>query len=203
MLEFWNDRYNEEEFAYGEGPNEFFKEQLERLTPGKILLPADGEGRNAVYAAKKGWDVFAFDQSESGKNKALGLAAQEKVTIDFSIDDLNHFDYPEESFDAIAMIYVHMPEAMRAKVHQKLCRMLKPGGTLILEGFNKEHLKFNSENPKAGGPKTIDLLFSYEELKADFCDMEILFLEETVTHLNEGKYHVGESAVIRLISKKN
>lgn len=203
MLEFWNDRYNEDDYAYGEEPNAFYKGQLSKLTPGKILLPAEGEGRNAVFAAKMGWDVIAFDQSESGKNKALGLAAQEKVKIDFSIDDLNHFDYHEESFDAVAMIYVHMPGQMRTKVHQKLFRMLKPGGTLILEGFNKEHLKFNSENPKAGGPKTIDLLFSYEELKSDFCDMEILFLEETVTHLNEGNYHVGESAVIRLIARKN
>ena len=202
MVEFWNERYKESDYAYGERPNEFFKNQLEKLSPGKILLPADGEGRNAVFAAKKGWEVVAFDQSISGKEKALQLADKENVIIDFQIDDLNHFNYPEESFDAVAMIYVHMPKEMRTKVHQKLCSLLKPGGTLILEGFSKEHLAYSAKNPQAGGPKAIDLLFSHEELTADFCDLKIEFLEETITHLNEGNYHVGESAVIRMIAKK-
>lgn len=46
--------------AYGTEPNAFFKAQLDQLTPGRLLLPAEGEGRNAVYAAKKGWEVAAF-----------------------------------------------------------------------------------------------------------------------------------------------
>jgi hypothetical protein len=48
MKEFWNERYANEEYAYGEEPNEFFKQELARLQPGRILLPADGEGRNGV-----------------------------------------------------------------------------------------------------------------------------------------------------------
>lgn len=57
MKEFWNDRYSRNDFAYGEEPNEYFKEQLAKINPGRILLPADGEGRNGVFAAKKGWQV--------------------------------------------------------------------------------------------------------------------------------------------------
>lgn len=57
----WNERYSKEEFAYGEEPNQYLKEQLEKLDVGKILFPAEGEGRNGVYAAKLGWNVFAFD----------------------------------------------------------------------------------------------------------------------------------------------
>ena len=116
--------------------------------------------------------------------------------------DLLHLDYAEDSFDAIALIYVHMPAAMRTKVHQNLCKLLKQGGKLILEGFNKDHLQYNSVNSKAGGPQVAELLFSYAELKKDFCDMEINLIEEIVTHLNEGVYHVGESAVLRLVATK-
>ena len=57
----WNERYSKEEFAYGEEPNQYLKEQLEKLAVGKILFAAEGEGRNGVYAAKLGWNVFAFD----------------------------------------------------------------------------------------------------------------------------------------------
>lgn len=203
MLEFWNDRYNENEYAYGEYPNVFFKEELDKLRPGKLLLPADGEGRNAVYAATKGWDVSAFDQSEAGKAKAHQLAKKKNVTIDFQIHDLLELAYPPESFDVIALIYVHTPPSIRTKIHRGLCKLLKPGGKLILEGFHKDHLKYNSVNPKAGGPKMADLLFSYEELKEDFSDLDINMLEEITTHLDEGEYHVGQSAVIRMVATKN
>jgi len=76
MIDFWNARYAAAEYAYGTEPNAFFKAQLDQLTPGRLLLPAEGEGRNAVYAAKKGWEVVAFDQSDAGQKKALKLAKE-------------------------------------------------------------------------------------------------------------------------------
>lgn len=72
----WDDRYKSEEFAYGEEPNNYLKEQLEKLNPSTILFPAEGEGRNAVFAAKLGWKVSAFDISEEGKTKPLNLLKQ-------------------------------------------------------------------------------------------------------------------------------
>ena len=87
MKDFWNQRYAEEEYAYGTEPNAFFKAQLDQRTPGRLLLPAEGEGRNAVYAALKGWDVVAFDQSESGKTKAMKLAHQAGVAVSYLVED--------------------------------------------------------------------------------------------------------------------
>jgi hypothetical protein len=80
--------------------------------------------------------------------------------------------------------------------------MLKPGGVLILEGFSKQHLEFNSRNPQAGGPKDLGMLFSEEELQDDFSGFRIQFLEERIVNLNEGKFHRGESAVVRLVAEK-
>ena len=60
MKEFWNSRYQEKEYAYGLEPNLFFKSELIKLIPGKALFPAEGEGRNAVFAAKSGWEVTAL-----------------------------------------------------------------------------------------------------------------------------------------------
>ena len=76
MLQFWEERYGQEQYAYGKEPNQFFKEQIEMLAPGKILFPAEGEGRNSVYAALKGHEVHAFDLSSEGKKKAELLTNQ-------------------------------------------------------------------------------------------------------------------------------
>ena len=89
MKDFWNDRYGRAEYAYGKEPNVFFKEQLDQLQPGKILLPAEGEGRNAVYAAEKGWQASAYDWSENAYKKAMQLAEEKKVNIDYQICSLS------------------------------------------------------------------------------------------------------------------
>ena len=83
MKEFWDARYKDSAFAFGEEPNEYFKEQISNLKPGKLLMPAEGEGRNAVFAAKLGWDVHAFDQSLNGQKKAMDLALKNKVNINY------------------------------------------------------------------------------------------------------------------------
>ena len=81
----WDDRYSNKEYAYGTEPNNFLKEQLQNLPIGSIFFPAEGEGRNAVYAAKLGWLATAFDISIEGKNKALQLAKINNVTINYQV----------------------------------------------------------------------------------------------------------------------
>ncbi len=202
MKDFWNARYGEEVYAYGTAPNVFFSSEFKKILPGKALFPAEGEGRNAVFAACCGWEVVAFDQSDAGRTKALQLAAAKGVEIDYIVTSVTDFDAKEEAFDALVLVYAHFPEPVRKIFHQKLARMLKPGGYLVLEGFSKRHLEFNSVNERAGGPKDWSMLFSLEELTADFSDFEIQFSEETTVQLNEGLYHVGESAVVRLVGRK-
>ena len=103
----WDERYKEPTYAYGKGPNIFFKEWLEEFTPGTILMPADGEGRNGVFAACLGWKVTYFDLSIEGKQKALALAKKFNVTADYIVADLKQLDFNKESFDAIGLIYAH------------------------------------------------------------------------------------------------
>src|SRR5579859_182874 len=89
----WDDRYRSEEFAYGEKPNNFLKEQLEKLPVGAFLFPAEGECRNAVFAATLGWKVSACDISIEGKNKALRLAKANHVAIDYKVAELESLNY--------------------------------------------------------------------------------------------------------------
>lgn len=197
MSDFWNQRYAAIEYAYGTEPNQFYKEQLENLEPGKILFPAEGEGRNAVYAATKGWQVSAFDLSSEGKRKALLLADKNNVTLDYQITSYENIQFAQESFDAIVLIYAHVHPLKRKEYHQKLVSYLKKGGTLILEGFSKKQINNNT-----GGPRDVNMLFSKDDLQEDFSSFKILNISETDTILEEGLFHRGNASVIRVIGKK-
>lgn len=202
MKEFWDERYATEEYVYGKEANLFLRAQLAELKPGKALFPAEGEGRNAVHAATLGWDVSAFDISESAKIKAGRLAQEKGVSIDYRVGTLDHLDFEDNSFDLIVLIFAHFPTNLRRDIHQQLLKLLKPGGMVILEAFSKKHLQFNSKNPKAGGPKEVSMLFSQSELKEDFKSLSQFVFEEKELFLEEGAYHVGQSAVIRFLGKK-
>ncbi|MCI4670100.1 MAG: methyltransferase domain-containing protein [Bacteroidia bacterium] len=195
--EHWDKRYSEEEFAYGITPNSFFADQIQQFAKGKILLPAEGQGRNAVFAARLGWDVSAFDYSPVAKERALKLAESENVSISYHVIDFRELDLPAEEYDVVALIFNHMPADLRRVVHKKIVDSLKPGGRLLLEAFHKNQLGRTS-----GGPKSLELLYSEAELNEDFSGMEIISLEETIAVLDEGPYHQGEAILIRLLARK-
>lgn len=199
----WDDRYRENEFAYGEEPNNYLKEQLEKLDAGSILFPAEGEGRNAVFAAKRGWTVSAFDISSEGRKKALSLAAKNDVTIDYQVGELQNLNYTVGQFDAIALIYAHFPAEIKSQIHRSLDTYLRPGGIVIFEAFSKKHIEYLAKDPKMGGPKDIGSLFSIDEIKADFPNYDALELYETEIDLSEGLYHVGRGSVIRFVGRKS
>jgi SAM-dependent methyltransferase len=202
MKEMWDERYGQVEFAYGEEPNAFLKEQLNGIQLGKALFPAEGEGRNSVYTASLGWEIEAFDLSEEGKQKALKLATLKNVQINYQVGEFQQFNYEKESFDLIALIYAHFPASKKSEYHMELNQYLKKGGLIIFEAFSKNHLEYVTKNPKIGGPKDIDMLFSIEELKSDFSNFDILLLEEKEVELNEGLYHNGIGSVIRFVGRK-
>ncbi len=201
MQSFWNERYSQPEYAYGKAPNAFFREQISALTPGRLLLPAEGEGRNGVFAAGMGWQVSAFDYSTAAKEKALLLAKEQGVSIDYITADIDALPYEPASFDVIALIFAHFPAGVKHTCHKLWDHYLKPGGMVILEAFSKDHIRYNADG-KAGGPRDVDMLYDTSELLADFPGYEILLLDQIETHLSEGLYHNGLSSVVRFVAKK-
>jgi hypothetical protein len=194
---FWNERYQNNETVYGLLPNVFFKHCIDKINTGKLLLPAEGEGRNAVYAAKNGWDVTAFDYSEVAKEKALKMAMSHQVTFVYQTTNFLSFQAETASMDAVALIYAHMPPEIRSEFHHKMAYWVKKGGYVILEAFNPLQLELQS-----GGPKDVSMLYTPEMLKNDFPehDWKIELLETTETELSEGPFHEGKAQVIRLLA---
>ncbi len=196
MNKFWDLRYAGEDFAYGTEPNNFFREMIDSLPPGRILLPGEGEGRNAVYAARNDWQVTAFDQSTTGRQKALQLAEENNVKIDYHISTAEEF-LCDKDFDAVGIVFLHLQPDLRTDFHRKLIDCLNPGGIIFMEVFEKRQIKKST-----GGPKNTDMLYSIEELKHDLQTLDIKSINETAVHLREGPYHNGEAHVIRLVAKK-
>ena len=195
---FWDDRYSQDEFVYGKGPNEFFKDELRRLKRGTLLLPCEGEGRNAVYAAQKGWHVDAFDFSQKGKDKCLALAEEANVTVNnFWIQSAEDFQPFEDYYDAVALLFCHIEPDSLYEFHQKMVKALKSGGTLLFEGFSKEQLQYNS-----GGPPVEERLVNQKIIKETFKGLNFQILNKSVVQLDEGEYHQGEGSVIRMIGHK-
>lgn len=198
----WDARYQQPDYAYGKLPNAFFAQQLDLLEPGLLLLPAEGEGRNAVYAALNGWMVEAFDISLQGRKKALALAYAMNVNVNYRLGGLDELDYPKDRFDAIGLVYAHFLPSDRKAYHQKLTTLLKPGGVLILEGFAKANLEYKRRNPGIGGPDNQEALFDVDSVREEFTGLDVILLEETETELREGLYHNGTGKVIRFVGQK-
>jgi SAM-dependent methyltransferase len=194
---FWDQRYASQDFAYGVEANAYLASVLSSLPPGRILLPGEGEGRNAVFAARLNWDVLAIDFSEEGRKKALQLASRSNVSLDYVVERLEEYLPPAEAFDSVGLIFVHLPSGLRSIVHHRCAQALRPGGFIVLEAFTPEQLRFSS-----GGPKDFELLYTSEVLKDDFSGLEIVSLEEKTVVLKEGAYHDGEAAVVRMLARK-
>lgn len=197
MQQFWNDRYTDHDNVYGMNPNVFYKQELDKLPPGKLLLPGEGEARNAIYAAKQGWDVTAFDSSNKAVEKGLGNAKQAAVNINYIHADTASFKVVPNTFNAIALVYFHLLPEQRIPFHQKLIEWLKPGGILIIECFNPQQL-----GKLSGGPKDINMLYSEEMLRNDFSALNIKECFTTTQVLDEGDFHKGEAELIRFVATK-
>jgi SAM-dependent methyltransferase len=195
--DFWEERFKNADYAYGTEPNEFFKAFIDGCQPGKLLLPAEGEGRNAVYAARKGWDVSAFDFSLNARRKALELAIRKNVTINYFVADIEFHELLEEDFDVIALIHIHFAPSTRKFIHGKMLHSLKKEGFLVIEAFSKNQIRFTS-----GGPSNPEMLYSVDDLKEDFDSLDIQILYQTEIEMNEGEFHQGTASVIRFVATK-
>lgn len=196
MSDFWNNKYSSEEFVYGKDPNVFFKSIIDTLTPGKILIPGAGEGRDAVYAATIGWNVLAFDQSAIGKQKALTYAKEKHVNIAYEVMDALDFDFAKDNYDAIALIYFHLPPSARQQFYTKVKRSLRRDGLIILEAFNPKQIDNSS-----GGPSDKSMLITADLLKEELASLQILECGEHRIDLHEGKGHSGKADVVRFVGK--
>jgi SAM-dependent methyltransferase len=198
--QFWNERFDKEEFIFGKEPNEYLVEQTKRyLKPkDKVLCIADGEGRNGVWLAKQGMKVIGFDASDIALAKAKQFAKDNQVEVDYSFSDTDSFTWQENSYDAVIGIFIQFADpAMRARIFKQTYKALKPGGYFILQGYTPKQLVY-----KTGGPSLIEHLYTEEMIRDLAKEFEILDLRCYEKELSEGVRHTGMSALLGLVAQK-
>lgn len=197
MASAWDERFGGEGFAYGTEPNRWLEAQAHRLRPGsRVLSLAEGEGRNAVWLAARGHRLHAVDGSGVGLEKARRLAAARGVAIEATVADLADFEPRPGAYDAVVLIFLHLPPPLRALVHARAEAALAPGGLVILEAFTPRQLANSS-----GGPRQAELLYEPAALAADFPGIAWEALREEVAELDEGPLHQGRAALVRGVGR--
>jgi len=199
--EMWDERFSSDQYAYGKEANIWLSERVSQINPpanNRALFPADGEGRNAVWAARIGWNSEVFDLSIVGKQKCHLLAQEHAVTVDYEVDDLALREFPQQSYDLIACSWFHTPSEIR-KVHMpRMLHSLKSGGHFVMEGYHTSQMPLHS-----GGPKSLDLLFDLDEVLGELVGqkapkMHIIHTAVTSTVLDESALHKGRARVVRI-----
>lgn len=193
----WDERYSEPGYSYGTAPNDFLVSVVDIIPKGKILSLAEGEGRNAVYLASLGYEVTGVDGSEVGLCKAVELATARGVNITTIQADLSKFEIETEQWDGIIACYCHVPSVIRTPLHQAVVRGLKPGGVFVLEAFSKDQLSYDT-----GGPQSLDMLMSLDELKHEFAGLELVSAVQMEREVREGSRHTGLASVIQIVAVK-
>lgn len=194
----WNERFATENYLFGDKPNRYLLEKISLLQKGKALSIADGEGRNSVWLATQGFEVDAFDFSPVAIEKAQKLAHAHQVRVNFHCSDWQNFDWQPEQYDTIAGIFFQFadPES-RTKLFEKLNYALKPGGTLIIQGYGKSQMQY-----KSGGPGILENLYDEELLLSFFSGYKTLDLRTYLEEVDEGPGHSGMSALVGFVGQK-
>jgi len=206
---FWNERYGKGEFAYGKLPHNFLNEFIEKHyllpisgekleRPLKALCICDGEGRNSIYLARKGFEVTAMDFSEVGMTKLTSWATEENLPIEAIVCDLATFEFGEQKWDLVVSIFAHVPPDIRKQAHEKIIPSLRPNGVFLFVAYHPSNIGRGT-----GGPQAAPLCATMEQIAAEInlSAMVTLLVEELEEVVDEGPFHTGLAAVTRVVAK--
>ena len=199
--DFWNKRFNTPDYIFGKAPNEYLQAQawLHLKKGDSVLCVADGEGRNSVWLAKQGMRVDAFDLSEIALSKAVALATEEAVQVQFSLASSDTWEWEPNQYDAVVGIFIQFANpVMRARLFAQMASTLRPGGVLIVQGYTPKQLEF-----KTGGPSILEHLYTDDMIRNLIGDLEVIDLCVYEKSLSEGPKHTGMSALLGLVARKS
>ncbi|GIN72098.1 methyltransferase [Bacillus sp. J14TS2] len=193
----WHERFSMDEYFYGKEPNLFLVQATKQLPKGKILCIAEGEGRNSVFLASRGYDVTAWDFAQSGIEKTKRLAEDRGVIVNTEWHDLADVAWEEEEWDAIIHIFGHFPTPIFERTVEGIRKALKPGGYYVSELYTKEQIEYGT-----GGPKEIENLCDPATLLSRFSDYFIQHFYIGEVERIEGQGHTGVAHVVQSIFRK-
>ncbi|NXY98465.1 class I SAM-dependent methyltransferase [Streptomyces sp. BR123] len=133
---FWDSRYRESDRIWSGSPNAALVREVAGLAPGRALDLGCGEGADAVWLARQGWQVTGTDISEVALERAAAHAAEAGVAdrVDLRRHDLTE-SFPAGEFDLVSACFLHnYGDFPRARVLRTAAAAVAPGGILLVVG---------------------------------------------------------------------
>jgi SAM-dependent methyltransferase len=157
--ESWDERYRDSELVWSAGPNQFVESELAGLPPGRAVDLAAGEGRNAIWLSRQGWQVTAVDFSQAGLDKGRTLAGD--LPVEWVCADATTWT-GDGSYDVCVIAYLQLtPHGRRAAVRNGF-GALRSGGTFLLVAHDSTNLADGT-----GGPQDPAVLMTAEDVLGD------------------------------------
>jgi SAM-dependent methyltransferase len=159
----WNERHATHDAIESAEPDPTLIGICRVLAPGRALDLGSGDGRNAIWLARRGWQVTAVDFStvaiDHARARAVSVGAPD---IDWQLADLLEWQPPEASFDLVLLAFIHLPADERRLVYGRAAAAVAPGGTFLVIGHDRTNL-----GRGVGGPQDPDVLFTAPEIVGD------------------------------------
>lgn len=193
----WDERYSTNEYAYGTAPNDFLRQEFRVIPRGRVLSIAEGEGRNAVFLAKQGYQVTAVDSSSVGLEKAKKLASESGISIKCITADLLEYDFGKDYWDGVISIFCPLPSELRKLVHKNIEVGLRMGGVFLTESYTPKQPNYGT-----GGGDCTDTMQSMSSLTQEFQRLKFSHIAELEREVIEGMYHTGLASVVQAIGVK-
>jgi SAM-dependent methyltransferase len=167
----WDARYATDELIWPAEPNLWLVEAFADSQPGLALDLGAGEGRNALWLARRGWEVTAVDFSAEAIRKGRAVQAahapQTLGRVSWVHDDLTSYVPAPRSAAAVVVMYIHLPSPERRALVRAAAGALAVGGVLLVVGHD-------ATNPTegVGGPIDPTVLFTAGDVVADLAGLD-------------------------------
>jgi SAM-dependent methyltransferase len=155
----WDERYRASELVWSAGPNQFVEAELADLAPGRALDLASGEGRNAIWLARRGWRVTAVDFSRAGLDK--GRVLGEGLDVDWVCADATTWA-GDASYDVSLVAYLQLAADERRAAVRNAYASLRRDGTFLWVSHDSTNLTEGT-----GGPQDPAVLMNADDVLGD------------------------------------
>jgi len=201
MVNPYDERYERPGYYWGKLPSQACYRVLQLLPPVRPLRLLDigcGEGRNAAFFARNGYQVTAFDTSSKGVEKTRELAASAGVPIEAFVASINEYRL-SRPFDVLFSTGVlqYVPPEMRQELFANYREHTNPGGLHALSVFVKKPFIAKAPDGEKTAYKWVsgELLSFYADWRVEYCT------EEVFDCMSSGVPH--QHAVNRVIARKD
>lgn len=175
----WDERYAAKDRVFSEAPTPFLVELASRLEPGRALDLGAGEGRHALWLARRGWRVTAVDFSRVGLEKAQRRAEAETVEIDCVVADVRGYRPEPRGFELVLIAYLHPAPLEREAIFPFAAEAVAPGGRLLAVGRDLADL----DRDGGRGPPDPERRFTPHTLAGAFPGIELVRCESVTREI--------------------